>query len=89
MADAAPQGWVLPEWPSLARRPLILGLPFGAAGALMIVLTIVGVVLKLFGAALVLLVALWSIGAALTRYDRWGWEIMLGAARMPRNLRAR
>ena len=45
MADAAPQGWVLPEWPSLTRRPLILGLPFGAAGALMIVLTFVGVVL--------------------------------------------
>jgi type IV secretory pathway VirB3-like protein len=88
MPDTAPKGWVLPEWPSLARRPLILGLPFGAAGALIIVVTIVGVVLHLFGAALVLLLALWSIGAALTRYDPWGWEIMIGAARLPRSLRA-
>jgi type IV secretory pathway VirB3-like protein len=89
MKDAAPHGWVLPEWPALARRPLILGLPFTAAGMLILVTVLFGVILKFIGTALVLLIALWSLGAALTRYDPWQWEIMIAAAKLPRKLRAR
>jgi type IV secretory pathway VirB3-like protein len=84
---AAPQGWVSPQWQALSRRPLILGLPYGAAGAILLLVGWLAVVMYLWMPALVMLISLWLIGAAITRYDPWGWEIMLGAMRMPRVLR--
>lgn len=82
------RNWVLPESRGLARRPLVLGLPFSAAGALLIIVGFVGIVLKFFAAAAVLLFALWAVGAALARYDPWAWEILSALIHVPKVLRA-
>lgn len=84
----APHGWVIQEWRALARRPLILGLPFGAFGALLVVGAFLGVALKLVIPAIILTTSLWVLGAAITRYDPFAWELFLGLARVPRTLRA-
>jgi hypothetical protein len=84
---ATPQGWVSPQWASLSRRPLWLGLPWGVAAIIVVLSLYIGVVLKLIVPALVFLVISWSVGAAVTRYDRWGGEVLWAALRMPRVLR--
>ncbi|WGF90979.1 VirB3 family type IV secretion system protein [Marinivivus vitaminiproducens] len=84
----APNGWVIQEWRALARRPLILGLPFGAAGTLLILSAFLGVIAGFLIAALILFISLWTIGAAITRYDPWAWELFLGMIRVPGTLRA-
>lgn len=84
----APDGWVIQEWRALARRPLILGLPFGAAGMLLLITAFLGVILGYFVAAAILFVSLWTIGAAITRYDPWAWEIFLGMIHLPGILKA-
>lgn len=85
---ATPHGWVSPQWTSLQKRPLLLGLPYGVAGFLIVLVLYFGVVLWLWIPALIGFLAFWGIGAALTRYDQFGWEILLGASRMPRCLRS-
>lgn len=80
--------WVLPEWRALSERPLVLGLPFGVAGLLLVVVGFVGAVLQLVAAAAVLLLVLWTLGAALARYDPWSWEIIVDLIVLPPTLRA-
>ena len=81
-------GWVVQEWRALARRPLVLGLPYGAAGALILTSAFLGLVAGLVSAAVVLFLSLWIVGAAITRYDPWAWELLLGMIRLPGVLRA-
>ena len=64
-----------------------MGLPFGAFFLLFVVAGAFGLVLHSMRRR-------WSLGraraiaAAITRYDPWGFEIMLGAYRLPRVLKA-
>lgn len=46
-------------------------------------------VLHLVVPGLILLCSLWIIGAAVTRYDAYAFEVIWGWIRMPRVLRAR
>ena len=83
----APRGWVSPQWRALSTRPLILGLPYGAFFGLALISAWLGFVQKAPMPALILLFTGWLIGAAVTRYDAWGIEVLVAAMRMPRVLR--
>jgi type IV secretory pathway VirB3-like protein len=84
----APDGWVVPEYRSLATRPLVLGLPPGYAVALIVVTGLIGAVAKMLLAALVLLGSGWGVGALVTLYDPYAWELFARQARVPRVVRA-
>lgn len=82
------QGWTLPETPGLGQRPLILGLPYPAAGGLILAAMSMSLLANWWAAAVVTVISFWSLAAALTRHDPWLWEVMMVAARYPGRLDA-
>jgi Type IV secretory pathway, VirB3-like protein len=83
---AAPSGWVSPPWRALSRRQLYLGLPGNAAMALLLVVGTLWT-FKWYMPGLVVLLAAWPIGAAITKYDNWGPEVLVARIRMPTSLK--
>jgi type IV secretory pathway VirB3-like protein len=86
--DDEVDGWVLPETPGLGQRPLILGLPYPAAGGLILAAMSMSLLANWWAAATVTVASFWALGAALTRHDPWLWEVMMRAARYPGRLDA-
>jgi type IV secretory pathway VirB3-like protein len=84
---AAPFGWVSPQWQSLSRRPMFLGLPAGAAFLLSLLFVYVIVVLRIIIPGLIVLCGVWIICAAITRYDPYGLETLFAQIRMPLRLK--
>lgn len=82
------EGWVLRETPGLGQRPLVLGLPYAAAGGLILVAMSMSLLANWWAAAAVMVISFWGLGAALTRHDPWLLEVMTQAARFPGRLNA-
>jgi type IV secretory pathway VirB3-like protein len=79
-----PDGWVVPEYRSIATRPLVLGLPPGYAVLVIVAAALIGTVAKILLAALILLGFGWGVGALVTLYDPYAWELFVRQARVPR-----
>jgi type IV secretory pathway VirB3-like protein len=83
-----PDGWVVPEYRALARRPLLLGLPPGFAVLLIVAVTFLGAVLERVAAAAIILGLGWGLGALVTLYDPYAWELFARQPRIPKVIRS-
>jgi hypothetical protein len=82
-----PEGWVVPEYRALARRPLLLGLPSGYAVLLIVAVTFIGALLQMLAAAMIILFLGWGLGALVTLYDPYAWELFARQPRIPKVIR--
>jgi type IV secretory pathway VirB3-like protein len=78
---------VVPEYRSIGKPPTVLGLPPGYAVLLLMAAGIQALVLGYLWSAVVLVVALWGLGAWVTWYDPYAWTLFARMSRVPRVLR--
>ena len=78
---------VVPEYRSIAWPRDVLGLPPGYAVLLLMVAATLALVLGHLWSAILLVVALWGLGAWVTWYDPYAWTLFARMSRVPRILR--
>jgi hypothetical protein len=81
-----PDGWEMRDWPAIAVRPSLLGLPLGYAALLMVICGELVLAVGHWGAAAVIFFSGWGVGKLLTAWDPFFWEIGMAARKQPRAL---
>jgi type IV secretory pathway VirB3-like protein len=77
---------VVPEYRSIARPRDVLGLPPGYAVLLLMAAATLALVLGHLWSAILLVAALWGLGAWVTWYDPYAWTLFARMSRVPRIL---
>lgn len=72
---------------ALSKRPLMLGLPFGLASALICVALLAVYVLDVWIVPLVMIPIVWKLAALLTSFDAWLFEVLTRRVLLPVRLR--